>query len=285
MLRQVSSFLQPRVKDRLRLIYIPHLKEHQRKALNRVSLQHHGSIFPVAEPFPPVDILVGEIYAAVECHFSVNNQNFAMIPVIIMRRNKGFYGGERLRPDAALFQQLPVICRECGNLKHPVIQHPDFHTVFYLLLKDLQDFSPHISLIYDEIFHKDKGFRFFQFRKQCGKFIFPERKICDLRLIKSRKASAVVQIGDKVICPGSGGRELFHNSLRLADSVFCHTDQLPDPVLDLSMPQIDPRKDQKRYSRNRQNGNYKHPGQLRRGIHAAVKQIDHAAKCYQNKHE
>ena len=67
----------------------PHLQKHQGKALDRVSFEHDGGVFPVSEPVDVVDVLIGQIHAAVECSMPINDQNLAVVPIIIMSGHKG----------------------------------------------------------------------------------------------------------------------------------------------------------------------------------------------------
>ena len=65
---------------------IPQLQKHQCKAVDRFSLHHDGSIFPVAESFFSIDILICQIHTACESCPPIDDRDFSMIPVILMRR-------------------------------------------------------------------------------------------------------------------------------------------------------------------------------------------------------
>ena len=67
---------------------IPKLKKHQRIISHRVSLQQKTVIFPLAEPLFFIDIFVGQIDAPAESGFSVDDEYFSVIPVIVMSGEK-----------------------------------------------------------------------------------------------------------------------------------------------------------------------------------------------------
>ena len=62
----------------------PHLQEHHGHALHRIPPDHYSRILPVPEPLFYINILIRQIDPAGESDFSVNNQYFPVIPVVIM---------------------------------------------------------------------------------------------------------------------------------------------------------------------------------------------------------
>ena len=62
----------------------PHVKKHSRKASRGFALYHYGGIFPMSVLFIGVYIFVRQIYASVKGNFSVDNQYFSVVSVIVM---------------------------------------------------------------------------------------------------------------------------------------------------------------------------------------------------------
>ena len=90
---------------------VPHLQEHQGKALHRLSPQEDGGILPVAEALLAVDVLIRQIYAAGEGHLAVDDQDFPVIPVVIVGGEEGLDGGKGLAADAQLLQPPGIVPR------------------------------------------------------------------------------------------------------------------------------------------------------------------------------
>ena len=63
-----------------------------------------------------------------------------------------------------------------------VIHKPHFHPFVCLLLQYLKERIPHISFVYNKIFHKDKLFRFPKLMNHILKLVLPKRKILDRRV-------------------------------------------------------------------------------------------------------
>ena len=56
-----------------------------------LAFQHDGGVLPAAILLDVVDVLVGEVHAAGKTHLAVNDENFPVVAVIIMGRDKGLH--------------------------------------------------------------------------------------------------------------------------------------------------------------------------------------------------
>ena len=84
-LRILCLRLQIRRQVSPRAIGFPHLQEHQGKASYCSSLNADGIVLPMSKAFHPVDILICQIDAAGIGKLPVNDQDFPVIPVIVVR--------------------------------------------------------------------------------------------------------------------------------------------------------------------------------------------------------
>ena len=162
---------------RLPLRHIPHLQEHHGKALYRVSLQHDGRILPVAKAHLAVDVLVRQIYTAGKGRMAVYNHNLPVIPVILISGQGWLYRRKHLTADSLFLQHPGIMVRKKHEAAHAVIHNPDLHTLLYLLLQHLQDTVPHVSPLYDKIFHENKMPGRLKLPHESLKLVLPQRKV------------------------------------------------------------------------------------------------------------
>ena len=131
---------------------IPHLQKHQRKAHDRIAVDHHRRILPVAETHLLVDVLVGQIDAAGERHLAVHDEDFPVIPVVLAGGKHGLQRHEHLALDAPFFHFLRIIMGQQGKTAGAVVHEPHLHALLHLSLQDFQNGVPHHTGRQDKIF-------------------------------------------------------------------------------------------------------------------------------------
>ena len=82
----------------------------------------------MAETLLAVYILVGNINATVESHVAVDNENFSMVTVILIRGQCRFNGRKGVAMNAFGLQNLRIVVWQKGDGAHAVIHKPDFYT-------------------------------------------------------------------------------------------------------------------------------------------------------------
>ena len=193
-----------KVRRKVRCFFIqaPDLQEHQRKAPHRVAPEHNGRVLPIAKAGDMVDVFIGQVDAAIEGDLPVDDQNFSVIAVIIMRRDKGLDGGKDPALDPQRSQALRVIVGQIGKLTGAVIQHPDIHALGRLAGQNLQNFPPHQPFPDDKILQEDKPLRLLQLLQQRLEFCLAGGEIGHLRALVGREAAAALQIAHQRRCTG-----------------------------------------------------------------------------------
>ena len=63
---------------------VPHLQKHQREAAHSGAAEHDGRVLPVAVDLLAVDVFVGQIDAAGKGRVSVDDDDLAVIAVVVM---------------------------------------------------------------------------------------------------------------------------------------------------------------------------------------------------------
>ena len=256
-------------------IDIPHLQEHQRKALHRLSLQHNGRILPMSETLNPVDIFIRQIDASVEGSVSVDHQNLAVVPVIIMGGNKGRHRGKNLAFDPQFPQQLQIFMGKKHKLTGAVIHQTYIHALLCLAGQNFQHLPPHQSFVNDKIFQKNEMLRLLQLPQHFGKLVLSQRKIGHLCPVIYRMASAPLNIPHQRCRTGVLFLQSLPDRFRLRNGILCHPDDLAEAGLQSPMPDIHLGIQIQQCPEHRRQHDNHQPCNLRGGIDAAVEQVQH----------
>ena len=107
------------------------MQEHEGKAGNGVSLQHHRCVLPVAVFLHPIDIFICQIYAAGKSGVSVDDHDLAVIPKVIVGGDKGQDRGEHFALDPQLIQLLGIVVGQSGEFTGAVVHDPHIHTLLH----------------------------------------------------------------------------------------------------------------------------------------------------------
>ena len=228
----------------------------------------------MAEALLAVDVLIRQIYAAGEGHLAVDDQDFPVIPVVIVGGEEGLDGGKGLAADAQLFQPPGIVPRQGGDLQHPVVQHPHVHALRRLVRQNFQNTSPHIPLINDEVLQKNELLRLLQLLQQRRKLVLSLWEELRLRVGIQGKRAAAVEIAAQIV--GAGGFDLrVPQHLRvLMQQIPALIDPLLHPPLQSAVTHILLREPEENTGGNGDHRQQEHPRQLPRGVHVAVKKME-----------
>ena len=150
-----------------------------------------GRVLPAAILFYVVDVLICQIHAAGKAHPAINDQNFAVVAVVVVGGDEGRDRREHLALDAQRFQPAGVIPRQGGELAGAVIHHPHIHPLRRLAGQHFQNAAPHQAFIHDEIFQKDVLFCRFQLAQHFIEHSFAAVEVGGHRIGIDRKAAAL----------------------------------------------------------------------------------------------
>ena len=169
----------------------PHLEEEDGQRSDSLAFQHDGGVLPAAILLDVVDVLVGEVHAAGKTHLAVNDENFPVVAVIIMGRDKGLHRREHPAPDAQLFEAAGVIPGQGGELTGAVVHHPDVHALSGLAGQHFEDPAPHEALVDDEVLEEDVLLGLFQLAQQLFELGLAAGEVGDFRVPVDREAAAL----------------------------------------------------------------------------------------------
>ena len=222
-----------------------------------------------------VDILIGQVHPAGKACSAVNDQDLAVIPVVVVGRYERLDFGKRLAADTKFLQFFRILRVQGGNLAHAVIHDPHVYPGFGFVRQDLQDTAPHQAFINDEVFQPDELLRLLQLGQHRFILLFPAAEELYLGMLIDREASAAAQIPAQIIRSGinqflSGKcfRILGQAGLRRGNHLLHPLPQHPVTDIALSEPQ-------ENRGRHRHQHDHEHPGQFGAVIHRAVNQIEH----------
>ena len=225
--------------------------------------------------FDVVDVLIRQIHAAVKGGVSVDDQNFPMVPVIVVGGEERRHRGEHLALDAQLPQALGIVVGQCGKLAGAVVHHPDVHALFGFPGQNLQNSAPHQPFIHDEVFHENEMLGLLQLPQHLGPLVLPQREVGHSGLVVGRVAPCTADIAGQ--CRRSGFLLLqpLHDLGGLGDAVSGLGNQPVQAILQRPMADVALGIPEEQCAEYRQQHNHDQPGDFCRGIHAAVQQIQH----------
>ena len=184
----------------------------------------------MAEFFLGVDVFIRQIDAAGEGGAAIDDQDFPMIPVIIVGRHEGTYRGEGFALDAQFLKLFGIAGRECGDGTGAIVEDPDLHTGLSFPVKDIQHPIPHLPRFDDEVLQKDVFFCRLHLAKHLVKGNFAQRKISASGVGVDFCVSLVLQIVGNVRQDGR-----FIRFLHMGKA-FCRTGM--DDAFDHPVPQV-----------------------------------------------
>ena len=169
----------------------PHLEEEDGQRSDSLAFQHDGGVLPAAILLDVVDVLVGEVHAAGKTHLAINDENFPVVAVIIMGRDKGLHRREHPALDAQLFEAAGVIPGQGGELAGAIVHHPDVHALSGLAGQHFEDLAPHEALVDDEVLEEDVLLGLFQLAQQLFELGLAAGEVGNFRVPVDREAAAL----------------------------------------------------------------------------------------------
>jgi len=131
----------------------------------------------VPEAHDAVDVLVRQIHTARERHLPVNHGDFAVVAVVVVRRDEWTDGREHLALDAQFLHPAGIIVRQVRELACAVHQHAHLHALLHFFHQNTQHLPPHFAFFHDKVFQKDEMLRLPKRGQQRGEFVLAQRKV------------------------------------------------------------------------------------------------------------
>jgi len=135
---------------------VPHFKEHDRHAPDRLSFQTDSGVLPVAKSRCLVNIFVRKVDSSGKSNFSVDNKDFPVISVIHHNRHDRTEWIKCCAFDSFFLKLLIILRWKRIDAANIIIDQSDIHTLFAFAFQHIYDAVEHSSLIYNEIFQKNK---------------------------------------------------------------------------------------------------------------------------------
>ena len=148
---------------------VPHSEEHDRHRPYRVPLQQDGTVLPVAEALPLIDVFIRQVDPAGEAHLPVNDHQLPVVTVVQTQGHDRNEAVEYPALDAPGGQLLVVVPGEAEDTAHVVIDQPDLHALGGLLLQNVQDAVPKDAGLEDEVLQEDVPLCLLQLLQHPGK--------------------------------------------------------------------------------------------------------------------
>ena len=198
----------------------------------------------------------------------------------------GDEGGDR-REDLALDpqppQKLQILVGQEGELAGAVIHQADLNALFGLPGQNLQNLSPHLSLRHDKVLQENETLRPLQLPQHLGELVLPQREVHHLRPVIHRVAVAALDVPDQRRRPRILLRQPLIDCLRLRDALSGHGNELAEPRLQRTVPDVRPGVQVQQRPEHRRQHHHHQPRNLSGGIPVAVQQINHHDDREQNR--
>ena len=168
---------------------VPVHEKDPRQSLDCPTFQAHTAIFPVAKTDDMIDILVSQIDAASVADLTVNDQNLAVVTVVIGYRHTRNHLVKLISLNAHLAQLTRIITRQSGHAANIIIEQLDFNSLRSFFDQDFQNTVPHQPFIDDIKFQKNEFLSSPQISQHGLKHLLTDGKIArsctviDIRII------------------------------------------------------------------------------------------------------
>ena len=168
---------------------IPVHEKEPRQSLDRPTFQAHTAIFPVSKTNDMIDVLVSQIDTASIANLAVNDQNLAVVTIVIGYRHSRNHLVKLISLDAHLAQLTRIIARQSSHAANIIIEQLDFNALRSFFDQDFQNTVPHQTFIDDIKFQKNEFLSSPQISQHGLKHLLSDRKIArsctviDIRII------------------------------------------------------------------------------------------------------
>lgn len=181
---------------------IPRGEEESEEVSDGGTFEANPGVFPVTVEGFLVDVFVGEIDAAGVADFAVDNDDFAMVAIIMETVNAGieFVGWGAM--DADGFEIVVVTGRESEDATNVVVHDVDLNTLLDFGLEDGEDLVPHLAGADDEKLEHDETLGGFEVEEELFEISFAAGEISGLVVFGEGN---MVSFADVVGLEGGGG--------------------------------------------------------------------------------
>lgn len=136
-----------------------------------------AGVFPMTVEGFLIDVFIGEVNAAGVADFAVDNDNLAVVTVIVEAVNAGieFVGWGAM--DAKGFEVMVVVGGESEDTADVVVHDVNFNTLLDFGLEDREDLMPHFAGADDEEFEHDELLGGFEVEEKLFEISFAAREV------------------------------------------------------------------------------------------------------------
>lgn len=183
-------------------VEIPRGEEESEEVSDGGAFEANPGVFPVAVEGFLIDVFVGEIDAAGVADFAVDDDDFAVVAIIMETVNARieFVGWGAM--DADGFEIVVVTGRESEDATNVVIHDIDLDTLLDFGLEDGEDLVPHLAGADDEKFEHDETLGGFEVEEELFEISFAAGEISGLVVFGEGN---VVSGTDVIGLEGGGG--------------------------------------------------------------------------------
>lgn len=141
------------------------------------AFEANAGVFPMAVEFFDVDVFVGEVEAAGVADFAVDDDDFAVVAVVVETVEAGIELVARGAMDTDGFEVAIVAGGESEDTADVVIHDVDFDAFVDFSLEDGEDLVPHAAGADDEKFEEDEVFGGFEVDQKLFEVVFTDGEI------------------------------------------------------------------------------------------------------------
>lgn len=183
-------------------VEIPGGEEESEEVSDGGPFEAKPGVFPVAVEGFLIDVFVGEIDAAGVADFAVDDDDFAVVAVIMEAIDAGIELVGWGAMDAKRFEIVIVAGRESEDAADVVIHDIDFDALLDFGLEDGEDLVPHLAGADDEKLEHDETLGGFEVEEELFEISFAAGEISGLVVFRE---GDVVSFADVVGLEGGGG--------------------------------------------------------------------------------
>ena len=156
---------------------VPVHEKKPRQSLDCPTFQADTAIFPMAKTDDMIDILVRQIDTASIANLTVNDQNLAVVTVVIGYRHPRDHLVKLISLDTHFAQLTRIIAWQSSHAANIIIEQFDFNALRSFFDQDFQNTVPHQPFIDDIKLQKNKFLSSPQISQHGLKYLLTDRKI------------------------------------------------------------------------------------------------------------
>ncbi len=185
---------------------VPGGKEEGEEVGNAGTFEANAGVFPMTVEFFDVDVFIGEVETAGVADFAVDDDDFAVVAVVVETVEAGIELVARGAMDADSFEVAIVAGGESEDAADVVIHDVDFDAFVDFSLEDGEDLVPHTTGADDEKFEEDEALGGFEVDEELFEVVLADGEISGFGVFGE---GDVVGFADVAGLEGDGGIFLF----------------------------------------------------------------------------